>query len=247
MSPRNCDRPQPTPAERPPAKSPAGGDDRGGAQHGEQRGQPGNGVWRRSSRTPRRSPPARPSATTRGDGRRRQRPPERRRAARRAPNSHARVGVEKYATAGSAPVARTEQQDERGPRARRRARRRPAADAAAAERRRTATPGPEQDRPDEVELLLDRERPEVLDRRRHVVGGEVVDGVGGQLPVLHVAAPRRDSGRTASTRSAGTARRPTALTARTSSDAGSRRRIRRAQNGSARSRPVAAARAGGGR
>ena len=47
-----------------------------------------------------------------------------------------------------------------------------------------------QHRPDEVELLLGRQRPEVLDRRRAVVGGEVVDRGVGELPVLDVRRAR---------------------------------------------------------
>jgi hypothetical protein len=52
----------------------------------------------------------------------------------------------------------------------------------------------EQERQGRVELLLDRQAPEVLGRRRHVLGGQVVDGVSGQLPVLHVARGGDDLG-----------------------------------------------------
>ncbi len=41
-------------------------------------------------------------------------------------------------------------------------------------------------RPQEVELLLRRQGPEVLDRRRLLGGREVVDAAGGQMPVLDV-------------------------------------------------------------
>ena len=50
-------------------------------------------------------------------------------------------------------------------------------------RRASSDHAEDQDRPDEVELLLDRERPEVLHRAGGVLGGEVVHGVAGQHPV----------------------------------------------------------------
>jgi hypothetical protein len=50
----------------------------------------------------------------------------------------------------------------------------------------------EQHRPDEVELLLDRERPEVLDGGRGRLGGEVVDLRERQHPVLDVARAGED-------------------------------------------------------
>ncbi|WZH51737.1 MAG: hypothetical protein PIR53_17175 [Nocardioides alkalitolerans] len=54
-------------------------------------------------------------------------------------------------------------------------------------RRRTARREPqhhgEERRPGDVELLLDRERPEVLERGGRAVGAEVVDRLGGDVPV----------------------------------------------------------------
>jgi len=51
-----------------------------------------------------------------------------------------------------------------------------------------------QQREDDVELLLDRQRPVVLYRRRVVVRGEVVDGIVGEQPVLPVQRGRRELG-----------------------------------------------------
>ena len=50
----------------------------------------------------------------------------------------------------------------------------------------------EQQRPDDVELLLDRQRPEVLDRGGRQVGREVVDLAPGEDPVDDVGRGRRD-------------------------------------------------------
>ena len=49
-------------------------------------------------------------------------------------------------------------------------------------------------RPHEVELLLDRQRPVVLHRRRGRVRAEVVDRLLGEVPVLHVERAGRDLG-----------------------------------------------------
>ena len=50
----------------------------------------------------------------------------------------------------------------------------------------------EQQRPDQVELLLDGQRPEVLDRGGRPLGLQVVDRVAGELPVLEVQRARPD-------------------------------------------------------
>ena len=50
----------------------------------------------------------------------------------------------------------------------------------------------QQDRPDDVELLLHRQAPEVLNRRGGGVLGEVVDGPGGQAPVDDIGRGRGD-------------------------------------------------------
>ena len=52
--------------------------------------------------------------------------------------------------------------------------------------------GQDEQRPDDVELLLDRQRPEVLHRRRDDVLGLVVDGAGGEPPVHDVQRRRHD-------------------------------------------------------
>ena len=59
---------------------------------------------------------------------------------------------------------------------------------------RRATMHEDQDRPDEVELLLDRERPEVLDRAGCVLGRQVVDRVTREHPVHDVQRRPRGPG-----------------------------------------------------
>ena len=104
----------------------------------------------------------------------------------------------------------------------------------AARRHRLAQPDPEQhqQRPDQVELLLGRQRPVVLGRRGRVVGGEVVDRVRPRAPSSRrTARPPRISPKNCCHTSRGTnTSTPTAETSSTTYDAGSSRRIRRAQN-----------------
>jgi hypothetical protein len=60
------------------------------------------------------------------------------------------------------------------------------------EHRREEARDQEQQRPDEVELLLDRQGPEVLHGGSRVVGLQVVDRVRRELPVLDVQRARQD-------------------------------------------------------
>ena len=110
-------------------------------------------------------------------------------SARRAPspNSHARVGVTKYADGRlrAREVDRVGEAREREPPSPARARR------GAGDRQRGDR---QQQRPDEIELLLHRQRPEVPHGRRAVLGGEVVDRRAREVPVLDVEDARADLG-----------------------------------------------------
>ena len=102
-----------------------------------------------------------------------------------------------------------------------------------------ADPGEHEQRPDDVELLLRRERPVVLHRRRGVRGGQVVDSVARQRPVLDVRGRAPDLLEELLPEQAGTKRNtPTAVMASTTRAAGSSRRARRAQKSASRTRPL---------
>ena len=228
------DGPQPHERRRRPrARRRAGPDHRERAERpGAARPTPGNGVSPLNGADgDARSPPGRPSETRgaeRGARRRRagadsaSRPP--------APNSHARVGRDEVrggrvaSPSGSSEYAKLEPR--RAPPIAT-AERRGAAGAGAGAS--TATPEQEQQRPHQVELLLGRQRPEVLDRR--------------------TARSRRRSSRRRRPRAASSARtacwRASRRSTAPSGSAGRARASRRAQSGERRAAPRAGSAARG--
>ena len=145
------------------------------------------------------------------------------------PSSQTRVGVTKYAAAGSVGVSSTDlardaavttDQTRGAPHVR---------PAAAPEERTAAAMSTGQK---QVELLLHRQRPVVLHRAGRVLGGEVVGGRRGQGPVLDVQRRGdRLAGHAGDQRSKAARRStPRGSTPSTRDAAGSRRRTRRAQN-----------------
>ena len=91
------------------------------------------------------------------------------------PSCQARVGSEKNAQGAAMSVQTRAEAKETTTM--------PADDPAESGQRHEAQGDDEQERPEEVELLLDPERPEVQERGRRDLAAEVVDGVGGEAEV----------------------------------------------------------------
>jgi hypothetical protein len=104
-------------------------------------------------------------------------------------SSHIRVGVMKYAIAGSANVYQAEKTNDarNSPRTVNPTSRRDRPNFAP---RRNARPMIH--RPDEVELLFDRQRPEVLHRGGCIVGRQIVDAGDREVPIDDVQCRRHD-------------------------------------------------------
>ena len=180
------------PSPSPPTSRSAGADDRAALRR-----TPGTEWTRRSRGRPRGPRPAPPTTGAAEQARRQPGEPrgQARRPARRGPSSQARVNGEKYAVTVSSWVWTTDQtndtSDDRGQHRDR--------DVVHGARpaRRASRPRDEQaqqqdqQRPHEVELLLHRERPVVLQRGGRVLGVEVVGAVDGELDSW----PRRTSPR----------------------------------------------------
>ena len=99
------------------------------------------------------------------------------------PSSQARVSVEKYAVVGDSYVAHSDQRErDQAQHADEHERRRQAARAVLAARG-PGDPADQEQRPDEVELLLHRQRPVVLQRRGRLALGEVVGADGREADV----------------------------------------------------------------
>ena len=201
----------------------AGADHGQRAEHRHSAAQPGNGVASENASAAGEIAASPADSTAAGDGR--AAAPRGQASSPPAPNSHARVGRDEVGGGGVRRPSRAASSQAQQPSS--------TAMPPTSARRPRAARRASTHRPQQVELLLDRQRPEVLHGRGRVLGDrEVVDGVRRELPVLDVERARAHL--VEELRPAGSAGRPrpspTAQASSVTSAAGRIRRARRAQN-----------------